>query len=76
MDTAIIWTVIGIGITVIGTGIAVVGFVYTFLRNFKEDVNHRIDSLDVDIKGQNARIDRLYQMFVDLLQAQSPKTHP
>ena len=32
--------------TVIGTGLATVGLIYTFLRNFKIDINLHIDKLE------------------------------
>jgi hypothetical protein len=31
---------------VIGTGLGIIGFTYGFLRNFKNDVNKRIDRLE------------------------------
>lgn len=37
------WSVI---LTVLGTGAAVIGLVYTFLRNFKTDINEKIGKLD------------------------------
>jgi len=80
------WTLF---ITVIGTGLTVAGLVYAFLRNFKQDVNSHIDSVNhrinriekkMDIHNQRMeahteRIDRLYVMFVDLLK-NPPRTHP
>lgn len=67
MDAAIVWTIAGTGAAVIATGITLVGFIYTFLRNFKTDINGKIDKLDSDIKAdmrvQTARTDQLYQMF-------------
>jgi len=36
---------------------------------FKMDLQKHIDRIDQDAKGQAERIDRLYQMFVDLLKA-------
>ncbi len=31
----------------IGTGITVIGFIYAIMRNFKTDVNARIDKLEI-----------------------------
>lgn len=59
-------------ITVIGTGIATVGLIYAFLRNFKIDINSHIDRLEKRMEsserrmdGHAARIDQLYQTFMD-----------
>ena len=37
------FAIIGTGL---GTGLAIITFVYTFLRNFKDDVNNKIETLD------------------------------
>jgi hypothetical protein len=42
--------------TVIGTGIGVIGFTYTFLRNFKIDVNKKIDRLETRLDQQDDRM--------------------
>ncbi len=74
MDLAII-------LTLLGTTITIIGFVYSFLRNFKFDIQGQILRLDNDIKSlrdhlkshaleANQRTDRLYQMFIDLLKSQ------
>jgi hypothetical protein len=59
MDTAVIWTIIG---TTVGT----IGIIYTFLRNFKTDINKHIDAvttrLDTHItetKQDNAKRDNI-----------------
>jgi hypothetical protein len=41
---------------VIGTGIGIIGFTYGFLRNFKNDVNKRIDRLEVRLDQQDDRM--------------------
>lgn len=45
--------------TIVGTGAAVVGLIYTFLRNFKSDMNIRFDSVADRIDKLENRIDRL-----------------
>lgn len=42
--------------SVIGTGIAVIGFVYGFLRNFKTDINKKIDHMEHRLDLQDERI--------------------
>ncbi len=32
--------------TIIGTGFAIVGFIYNFMRNFKNDINKRFEVSD------------------------------
>lgn len=44
--------------TLIGTGIAIVGIVYTFLRNFKTDINSHIDRLVTEIKDDQKKMDQ------------------
>ena len=46
-------------LTMIGTGVAIIGFVYGFLRNFKSDINFRIDRLDTRMDRLDARMDQL-----------------
>lgn len=43
-------------LTSLGTGVAVIGFVYTFLRNFKDDINKHIDKLDNRITSMEERM--------------------
>ena len=41
---------------VIGTGLGIIGFTYGFLRNFKNDVNKKIDRLEVRLDQQDDRM--------------------
>lgn len=41
---------------VIGTGIGIVSFTYMFLRNFKSDINKRIDRLEIRLDQQDDRM--------------------
>ena len=43
-------------ITIIGTGLAVITFTYTFLRNFKTDVNKHIDKIEKRLDQQDDRM--------------------
>ena len=43
-------------LTIIGTGVAVLALTYTFLRNFKIDINKRFDEVD-------KRFDKVDQRF-------------
>lgn len=61
--------------TILAAMFTIIGFVYQFLRNFKNDINSHIDKVKGDVEGINRRldghamrIDQLYKMFVDLLQ--------
>ncbi len=38
------------------TGLTVIGFVYGFLRNFKSDINARMDKSDERLDAQDERI--------------------
>jgi len=42
--------------SIILTGITVIGFVYGFLRNFKNDINKKIDSMEKRLDIQDERI--------------------
>jgi hypothetical protein len=33
-------------LTIVGTGLTVVGLIYTFMRNFKSDINDHIDTIN------------------------------
>jgi hypothetical protein len=41
---------------VIGTGLGIIGFTYGFLRNFKNDVNKKIDRLEIRLDQQDDRM--------------------
>ena len=56
--------------TVIGTGLAVVGFVYGFLRNFRDDVNKHLDKIEEEQKISRVRTDHLYQILINLVKDQ------
>jgi hypothetical protein len=51
MDIATIWTIIG-------TGIATVAIIYTFLRNFKTDINSHIDRIEKQLSESNSKMDQ------------------
>jgi hypothetical protein len=42
--------------SIIITGITVIGFVYGFLRNFKSDINKKIDGMEKRLDLQDERI--------------------
>jgi hypothetical protein len=54
-------------ITLIGTALGTIGLVYTFLRNFKTDINEHIDKIEKNLILQGQRTDHLYQICVELL---------
>jgi len=43
-------------LTIIGTGVTVIGLTYTFLRNFKNDVNKHIDKIESRLDKQDERM--------------------
>jgi len=43
-------------LTIIGTGVTVIGLTYTFLRNFKNDVNKHIDKIELRLDKQDERM--------------------
>ena len=43
--------------TIIGTAAAVIGFIYSFLRNFKMDINSHIDRLESRMDKFDQRMD-------------------
>lgn len=55
-DYGVIIVCIGTAITFLGTGISVIGFVYAFLRNFKNDINLRIDKMESRIDTLEERM--------------------
>lgn len=50
------WTMIVGILTVLGTGIAIIGFVYQFLRNFKNDINLHLDKMEKRIDAIDNRM--------------------
>jgi len=34
---------------------------------FTKDIRYTLNKLETDVRSQNARIDRLYEMFIDLI---------
>ena len=62
MNWAEILPILGMGLTVIGTGASVIGFVYAIMRNFKIDVNAKMDSLEKRLEDRMNRLDE--RMFL------------
>jgi FtsZ-binding cell division protein ZapB len=62
MEVGVIWTIIGAAIATIAT-------IYTFLRNFKEDINKHIDAvtnrLDIHIKETKEENQRMNQRVTE-----------
>ena len=51
---------------------SVIGVMVYFLQRIEKDINatnKRLDKMDARFDGHAQRIDQLYKMFVDLLQA-------
>ena len=81
------WSEIG---TAAVTGVTVLGFIYTMFRNLRTDlagyraeakeeirgIKQEIQLIREEMAAQNKRTDKLYEMFIDLIKAQTPKTHP
>ena len=62
--------------TVIGTGVGVVGFIYMFLRNFKEDINKHMyeirkyqGKMDRRVMETNKRMDGVYNVLLKRLES-------
>lgn len=64
-------------LTGIGTVLTIIGFVYGILRNFKDDIKTDMTIIKTDIsnlesdiredmRAHSSRIDKLYEMFVQL----------
>lgn len=53
-------------ITTIGTGIAVVTLIYTFLRNFKADVDSRLGGMDKKLDGMTNELKEINVKLNDL----------
>lgn len=78
MDTCIAgW---GIAIAIIGSNIALasifVGVMLWAFSKLDSDIKALGTKLENDMRAQTKRTDQLYQMFIDLLKAQNPKTDP
>ena len=63
MDIA---TVVATAATCIATGIAVIGLVYSFLRNFKTDINGHIDRIEKRMDKFEGRMDK-FEARMDML---------
>lgn len=57
--------------TILGTGIGVAGFIYTYLRNFKADMDARFDKMserfvemDKRVMETNKRMDGVYNVLL------------
>lgn len=62
MEASVIWTIIG-------AAIATIAIIYTFLRNFKEDINKHIDAvinrLDIHMKETKEENQRTNQRVTE-----------
>lgn len=59
------------------------GFLYKELKEWRVEtreetkaIREEINGIREEIRQQSSRSDRLYEMFIDLLKAQNPKTNP
>lgn len=70
----------GMVMAIIGANIGLVAILVAFVLWAFSKLDGDIKSLSTDIKDDmrvhSARTDQLYQMFVDLLKSQAPKTNP
>jgi len=53
------WETIGIIVAIVATGFTVIGFIYTFLRNFKTDINGHISRIETRMDILD---DRMFQL--------------
>lgn len=53
METSVIWTIIG-------AAIATIAAIYTFLRNFKSDINSHIDRIENQMKEDGKKRDQQF----------------
>jgi hypothetical protein len=51
---------IGLIFTVIGTAVATLATIYTFLRNFKIDINSHIDRVESQMKEDSQKRDKRF----------------
>ena len=71
------WGLVG---TIVGASCGVIVAVYTFLRNFKDDINSHIDRIDDNFKKMDQRVTetnkRMDGVYHILLSRINPKTDP
>jgi len=58
------WAII---ITSLATTVTIIGFVYSFLRNFKDDINSHIDKLERRIDKSDRKVEILDERIFFLL---------
>lgn len=76
-------------LTFLGTTVIIIISIYMLIRNCKKDIINRIDKFesrfeskryaqrtDAESRLHVQRTDQLYQMFVNLLKPQNPKSNP
>ncbi len=77
MEPCSLWNMV---VTIIGAQIGIGAIIVTFMlwmfNKLDSDIKGLGNKLDSDMRCQTARTDQLYQMFVDLLKSQKPKTEP
>lgn len=56
-----ILTILGTGI---GTAIGIAGFIYTIIRNFREDFDKKFDAMDKRWVETNKRMDGVYHILL------------
>jgi SMC interacting uncharacterized protein involved in chromosome segregation len=54
--------------TIIGVAVAAVGLIYTFIRNLKNDINERFETMDRKFDKVNERIDKLSERVDNIVQ--------
>ena len=56
--------------------VAFLGFIYKELKEWRKETREETNQIRTEIQEQIKRTDRLYEMFIDLLKSQNPKTNP
>ena len=60
--------------TIIGSAFAVIGFVYSFIRNLKNDLDTKIDRLEKSLFGTNDKLDGFMKHSIAMQAEQSKRT--
>ena len=70
-------------VTILVPLVAFLGFIYKELKEWRKEtreetnqIRQEINQIRIESLEQTKRTDRLYEMFIDLLKSQNPKTTP
>ena len=76
MDWTALVSILAAVVSILVPLITCFGFLYKEIKEWRKETREEITKFEEEIRIQSQRSDKLYEMFIDLLKSQNPKTNP